>query len=164
MNKKWPLSLISIILSLTPLAICLLLLGDIWGLEKGMHALYGRAGEDSGIHFSTHGPNFFDTVAAHYSITASLLCLNLIGVYFHRTNGSIVLRFIFLAATIMLLGKLLGFKYSIDESAALFYRNWLTASAWFDWYSIGCIVTLAVFETCINLYDRSTKSNPKLPA
>lgn len=143
---KFPsiLRILSIVFAFTLLAICLLLWGEIRGFEQGVLAASGI--EDFASiksSFSVHGPNFFEVTAEKYSFIAVILVLYLISKSLEESIISNCLCLLSTGGGIILFGSLLLFKIGIDDSTALFYREWLAKSIIID--GIGLFITAILF-------------------
>lgn len=133
-----PLVLASI-LSVTSL----LLLGAIQGYKQGLLADIEPDGLER---FSVQGPNFFEFVGETYLFIAVCSLLFILGKVITEKTSSSILCFASGLGIIFLYWQLLLFKHDIDDSAILYYRQWLDISLKFDWTCLSLTIVLIILE------------------
>lgn len=159
--KREVLKIISLGLASLSFVICLLLWGEISGFKKGFLAAYHVENADNTIKIATSGPNFFEFVIGKYALIALCFYIYLVGKLIKEENSSQFLCILSLVVSIILYLLLLQFKYGIDDSAVLLYREWLTTSIKFDWFCFFTAVGLLIIQIAslaTNYFKRKSNS------
>jgi hypothetical protein len=126
---------VSLVLVSMPAVVSLVLFGGVQGYKEGLLADIDPkllAG------FSSHGPDFFEFVAEKYLFIAVCSLVFIVGRIIDRGRATLILCFLALSGIIFFYGRLLFFKYSIDDSATLLYREWLNFTLRLDW---ACLIS-----------------------
>ena len=140
------LTVLSVLLALSIVVMASLLWGEVDGFQSGMLATYGIE-ESSTKAFVTHGLSVFEFLEARYSAIAFVVCCFLLIQYLKSYPISIVVSLGLLVVALVSYVQLLLFKYDVDDSSVLLYRDLLVYSIRLDWLGFLASALLFVFQS-----------------
>lgn len=126
--------------------ICFELLGEIRGYKRGYDYAIGlEPSIDSGINFTSHGPNIFEVICNAYLVLGILFLVYFLSYSLKNKVWSRTLAYFSLAGASLQLFRLLKFKMDILDLPVVVPNNnyeWLNSSIALDWFCAS--VTLAL--------------------